>query len=499
MLLLRVEQDRWFRSGIMIASAPFFGACTSPDVPPHADLERPSVSREDASDTTRGDDLDASLLSPIDAGGGERTMDAPAEPATTDADAPDADPVEDAAPVCGDGRVNRDDEVCDGNDLQGLDCRDLGFADGSLRCDACTWDVRDCRADESCFDARDNDADGLIDCLDDDCEERCSSSCEEVADVRELWEFSVGGPHLLRGSTLGHADDIATSCALSAGGSEVVYRYVPGVTGVVSLRLESAALLSLAVRTQCDAAEVDASADGGSSSLAAELACVPATRRLDLTIEEGRALYLVVDGRRTEDAGLYSLFIEERTITCGDARRDAGEDCDDGNLRSGDGCSQRCALEATEVEPNDELDEATPYSNPFFAEISPSGDVDWIALELESNVDVLVLSTLAVGDGACAAGLMDTVLNVFDESGDPIGSDDDGGDGFCASLTLGDLRAGTYFVSVQALAGSSPSEFPYRLSVVSSVCGDGVREIGEECDDGNRSSGDGCSARCRIE
>jgi len=31
------------------------------------------------------------------------------------------------------------------------------------------------------------------------------------------------------------------------------------------------------------------------------------------------------------------------------------------------------------------------------------------------------------------------------------------------------------------------------------ICGDGVRDIGEECDDGNVLSGDGCSTTCTVE
>src|SRR5690606_15924979 len=31
------------------------------------------------------------------------------------------------------------------------------------------------------------------------------------------------------------------------------------------------------------------------------------------------------------------------------------------------------------------------------------------------------------------------------------------------------------------------------------TCGDGVRDLGEDCDDGNRENLDGCSARCTFE
>ncbi len=34
---------------------------------------------------------------------------------------------------------------------------------------------------------------------------------------------------------------------------------------------------------------------------------------------------------------------------------------------------------------------------------------------------------------------------------------------------------------------------------VAPVCGNGIREAGEQCDDGNTTSGDGCSATCQVE
>ncbi len=37
------------------------------------------------------------------------------------------------------------------------------------------------------------------------------------------------------------------------------------------------------------------------------------------------------------------------------------------------------------------------------------------------------------------------------------------------------------------------------ISSNNGVCGDGVRDVGEECDDGDNVSGDGCSAACNIE
>ncbi len=50
-----------------------------------------------------------------------------------------------ATPLCGDGAVNQPSEQCDGNDLGGKSCADLGFSSGSLACRSdCTVDTTGC-------------------------------------------------------------------------------------------------------------------------------------------------------------------------------------------------------------------------------------------------------------------------------------------------------------------------------------------------------------------
>lgn len=69
---------------------------------------------------------------------------------------------------CGDGEVNRDSEECDGDDLGGASCIDLGFAGGLLRCAAgCGFDRSECAG----FVRDDADGDGFTngaDCADHD-------------------------------------------------------------------------------------------------------------------------------------------------------------------------------------------------------------------------------------------------------------------------------------------------------------------------------------------
>lgn len=48
-------------------------------------------------------------------------------------------------------------------------------------------------------------------------------------------------------------------------------------------------------------------------------------------------------------------------------------------------------------------------------------------------------------------------------------------------------------------AGLSDASLPTAADASSASCGNGMREIEEDCDDGNTMSGDGCSASCQVE
>ena len=71
--------------------------------------------------------------------------------------------------VCGDNVVARA-EQCDGVDLGGAKCTNIGFNGGQLLCNAdCTFDTSMCLMWENCTDGIDNNDDGKIDCDDPQC------------------------------------------------------------------------------------------------------------------------------------------------------------------------------------------------------------------------------------------------------------------------------------------------------------------------------------------
>ncbi len=132
------------------------------------------------------------------------------------------------------------------------------------------------------------------------------------------------------------------------------------------------------------------------------------------------------------------------TRTCGNGTIDPGEQCDDGNTMSHDGCSETCTIESFcgngIVEPGEECD--------------------------DGNID---------NDDGCSrecqveTGCGNGILEIGEECDDGNVDSDDGCDGDCL------------------------------MENPTAVCGNGIHEYTEGCDDGNTEDGDGCSSTCRQE
>jgi len=133
------------------------------------------------------------------------------------------------------------------------------------------------------------------------------------------------------------------------------------------------------------------------------------------------------------------------TPDCGNGTVDSGEQCDDSNTVSGDGCSATCQ---NETNPN--------CGN---GDVDPGEDCD------DGNT--------TAGDGCSATCQLENPEDCGNGDVDPGEQCDDGnkvaGDG-CSATCQNET-----------------------------MCGDGVTDPGEDCDDGNVMSGDGCSAMCKTE
>eukprot|EP00163_Fabomonas_tropica_P022558 TRINITY_DN3931_c0_g2_i1.p1 TRINITY_DN3931_c0_g2~~TRINITY_DN3931_c0_g2_i1.p1 ORF type:complete len:1617 (+),score=367.48 TRINITY_DN3931_c0_g2_i1:65-4915(+) len=130
------------------------------------------------------------------------------------------------------------------------------------------------------------------------------------------------------------------------------------------------------------------------------------------------------------------------TSTCGDGIQARDEECDDGNVIPGDGCSATCQREPK-----------------WDCQSNPCGRTQCV-------------------DG-CGSGFKNRTEGCDDGNRNCV----DGCSGTC-----------------QVECGYTCTEDAAGLSVCVSRCGDGVLALGsEECDDGNTDAGDGCSPSCTIE
>ncbi len=207
----------------------------------------------------------------------------------------------------------------------------------------------------------------------------------------------------------------------------------------------------------------------------------------------------------------YRVAIRADGPGCGDTILQGGEQCDDGNVLDGDGCSAGCQVETIftlETEPNDTTAQAStkPAASPGFAGALPTGsDVDTFAVEVTvAGASVRAETMDLLGTGVCPANA-DTALYFYDASGSELAYDDDGGADFCSLLdpasdaALTNLAVGTYYVQVVSSFGDPVAHYGVKIAVALPGCGDRIVQTGEQCDDGNAIANDGCSPSCTFD
>jgi cysteine-rich repeat protein len=264
-----------------------------------------------------------------------------------------------------------------------------------------------------CFDGIDNDDDGLTDCADESCSEACGIDrirCGNgIVDPGEECDPGPGSPE---------CDD---DCTFARCGDFFVNPY----------RGE-----------QCDDGNQD-SGDGCSA---------------ECFREDGENFCgdgIQQEGEQCDHGGDSPECDRDCTFaSCGDSYINPvrGEQCDDGNQISGDGCSASCTLENEMAFCGDGIQQPGE-------ECDTGGDSPGC-------------------DGDC------TIAFCGDDYINPTRGEqcDDGnldnGDGCDAMCRLE--------------PGPGPGGNP-------AVCGDGILQSPEQCDDGNTVGGDGCSATCKVE
>lgn len=199
----------------------------------------------------------------------------------------------------------------------------------------------------------------------------------------------------------------------------------------------------------------------------------------------------------TDTISGYRLRVEVLNGICGNGAVESGEQCDDSNTSSFDGCDASCQWETQGT--------ANGMGASFTGGITPVGNRDFYAIVVQQG-DSIRAETFAPNDGECTSG-NDTVIRLYaaDRTTEII-SDDQDGIGSCSlldpanDLALRNLAAGTYYLAVEDyLNNSTITRYVLNVEIRRPGCGNGWLDGADVCDDGNTSNGDGCSATCGFE
>jgi cysteine-rich repeat protein/YD repeat-containing protein len=198
--------------------------------------------------------------------------------------------------------------------------------------------------------------------------------------------------------------------------------------------------------------------------------------------------------------------------TCGNGTLEAGETCDDANVTSGDGCSSICQIEPgfacvrisspEHSPPQFSLCEPFECGDGFLADLSLQGGpaeqcddgnvADGDGCSSTCTVEAgFTCTTIASPQphSVCAATAScgNNVIDAGEECDDGNLVDGDGCSSTCHA------EAGFTCLTVELPQPHS------ECTPTPAVCGNGLLEAGEACDDGNTVDGDGCSSACVVE
>ncbi|MBK8251387.1 MAG: pre-peptidase C-terminal domain-containing protein [Polyangiaceae bacterium] len=394
------------------------------------------------------------------------------------------------APACGDGLVQTPaGEQCDdGNTAAGDGCDDMCLVEA-----VCGDGTAHAVAGEQCDDGNTAAGDG------------CSDLCQLEANLtQEVEPNTQANPTSLVGfdgafgaiNPEGDADWF--SFEVTVPGSSVVISTSDGLSGC-PMGVDTVVYLYNSANTLLASDDEDGE---GSCSLIA-----PGMDAAASNLPAGTYKIKVEDYLNNDTITSYVLLVNVGAPGCGDLVVQVGEQCDDGNNNTGDGCSDTCQFEAnytTETEPN-------PLANPnsingfdgVIGAINPAGEVDVFSFDITVPGSSVVIET---SDGLNGCPAFDSVIKLYNPGGMLLVTDDEGGVDSCSRIdptaypAVANLPAGTYKIEVSEFLNDETSAlYVLKVKVNPPGCGDGLLNAGEQCDDGNTTAGDGCSDLCLAE
>jgi cysteine-rich repeat protein len=256
-----------------------------------------------------------------------------------------------------------------------------------------------------------------------------------------------------------------------------------------SLHLSLRALLGASLLLACsDQGGIRVLAADGGRGVDAALPPASADTRPPASADASDGVVFVLDLRA--DVGTLDTLAER----CGNGMFEPGEDCEDGNTVSGDGCSSRCKIEDGPP---------CPFPPCGLKEVCGNGKLTSMEICDDGNSvggDGCSADCQAVETGfrcrapgrRCAPICGDRMLRDGETCDDGNTLDGDGCSIYCLTEPGWDCASGTC-VRVPAVDGGVDS------GVVAPYCGDGIISAAEECDEGvanDDSTYGGCTSRC---
>jgi fibro-slime domain-containing protein len=378
---------------------------------------------------------------------------------------PEAGPLIEAGPGCGDGIVNQDSEECDdGNTLPGDGCSGACTIEDFSKCPpkggACTSTIvcgdGKLEGSEVCDDGNTVDGDGCSsDCLVSDPNYDCSALDMMCVNLVVCGDGKVTGDEQCDDAKNPHG------CLDDCSGVEPGYLCSQPGKPCVKVKVAVCGDGALDPGEQCDDGDNTVAGDGCSSSCTVDPGWVCPT------------------------AGVKCL-----QEVCGNGVRTPDEECDDGNAIDGDGCSTSpasVAVAATKCK----VESGWVCPNAGKACIPKCGD------GVKKGYETCEDGNSKSGDGCSSACLTEPgyVCNTVGMPctkavcGNSIVEADEGCDD--GNTVYGDGCSGACQNEPTFTAGG----------VLNSKCGDGILtpSTGEVCDDGNTKAGDGCDGLCQPE
>lgn len=129
------------------------------------------------------------------------------------------------------------------------------------------------------------------------------------------------------------------SAPCAGAGKEAYFTVTPPIDGVIVAKVDASYNVSIGARSSCPPNT------GGGFLACSNKSSGPGGEAFAFAATAGTKYWIIVDAPGAKDLGSFSLDVTLQSASCGDGLAGGVEECDDGNLAPGDGCSPTCTLE----------------------------------------------------------------------------------------------------------------------------------------------------------